>query len=173
MPGILAVVFLAPLLMAWTVFYLPAWRPDGALQHGELLLPVRQIALPVPAAGVRPNPDLFHGRWTLLYRSAGVCDVPCQSVMETLRRVRLAQGSSMRMVQRVLVVPPSVSIDTAAFLSQDSALQLVRAGQWGLATGSVYLVDPQGNLILRYSPGFDPIGLLKDLQRLLRLSGAG
>ena len=39
--------------------------------------------------------------------------------------------------------------------------------------GSVWLVDPLGNLILRYPPGYQSRGLLEDLKRLLKLSKIG
>jgi hypothetical protein len=32
----------------------------------------------------------------------------------------------------------------------------------------VYLADPNGWLVLRYAPGFEPSGLRKDLGRLLK-----
>jgi hypothetical protein len=33
----------------------------------------------------------------------------------------------------------------------------------------VYVIDPNGFVILRYPPGFDPAGLRADLARLLKL----
>jgi hypothetical protein len=37
----------------------------------------------------------------------------------------------------------------------------------------IYLIDPLGNLVLRYAPGADPSGIRRDLARLLRLSQIG
>ena len=37
----------------------------------------------------------------------------------------------------------------------------------------VYIVDPLGNLVMAYESGFDAKGLLRDFQRLLRLSSIG
>jgi hypothetical protein len=33
----------------------------------------------------------------------------------------------------------------------------------------VYVIDPNGFVILRYAPGFDPAGLRADLAKLLKL----
>ena len=33
----------------------------------------------------------------------------------------------------------------------------------------VYVIDPNGFVVLRYAPGFDPGGLRTDLSRLLKL----
>ena len=37
-------------------------------------------------------------------------------------------------------------------------------------TGSVYLVDPLGNIMMRYESGSDPNKLKQDLKRLLKWS---
>ena len=39
--------------------------------------------------------------------------------------------------------------------------------------GRVYIVDPLGNLVISYPAGADPKGLVKDLEKLLRLSHIG
>ncbi|MCW0416325.1 hypothetical protein NB689_002079 [Xanthomonas sacchari] len=33
----------------------------------------------------------------------------------------------------------------------------------------VYVIDPNGFVVLRYAPGFDPAGLRADLAKLLKL----
>lgn len=173
-PAALAAVFLAPLVLAWVVYHQPAWHPQGGLQHGELLQPVQPLTPPplISADGAHLDAALFQGRWTLLYRSAGRCDASCRNLMDTLRRVRLAQGKAMDRVQRILVEPEPLGADDTALGRIDPSLRIAAAEQhWPLPAGSVYLVDPQSNLVLRYRPGFDPQGLLKDLQRLLRLAG--
>ena len=39
--------------------------------------------------------------------------------------------------------------------------------------GEVLLIDPLGNLVMRYESGFVAKGLYKDLKRLLKLSNIG
>ena len=157
----LAVVFLAPLLLAWAVYHQPEWRPPAGLQHGELLDPSQP---PIAPAGN----ELLLGHWTLLYRNAGPCEADCRDLLDTLRRVRLAQDRSMRRVQRLLLLPESES-----YTANEPDLRMAPAENWNLPAGSVYLVDPRGVSVLRYRPGFDTRGLIKDLQRLLRRTGEG
>lgn len=174
----LAAVFILPLLLAWAMYHYQPFEHRGALAHGELLTPAQRLQV----SGLRAvddtpiGGDLFRGKWTLLYHVPAAkaqsadrsgCDGDCRMLMDTLRRVRLAQGKSMRHVQRVLVEPAVAAPPNGL----DKGLQVVKAEHWPLPAGSVYVVDPQGFLVLRYRPGFDPKGLLKDLQRLLRLSG--
>lgn len=180
----LLVIFGLPLLLAWFVFHYYAGTFQGGLEHGELITPARKIDAPLMhnlQGNVVPA-DLFRGKWTLLYRvpdQAGVtgrgvtnpCDKDCLALMDTLRRVRIAQDRSMREVQRVLSLPESAERVPGIANQFDKELDVVTAADWPLQAGSVYVIDPQGFLVLRYPPGFDPTGLLKDLKRLLRLAG--
>jgi hypothetical protein len=51
-----------------------------------------------------------------------------------------------------------------------AALPRVDAGSAGGAQGvPVYVIDPNGFVILRYAPGADPAGLRADLAKLLKL----
>ncbi|MCL7744158.1 hypothetical protein LV476_04220 [Guyparkeria hydrothermalis] len=170
----LAAVFILPLAASWTMYTLQPFEKRGGLEHGELITPVERV----PVAGLTTldgepvDPGLFKGKWTLLHHvPAGEnqvgCDADCRSLMDTLRRVRLAQDEAMRAVQRVLLEPAGTG-QPADF---DKGLQVLESNQWPLKKGSVYVVDRQGFLVLRYDPGFDPQGLLEDLERLLRLAG--
>ena len=46
----------------------------------------------------------------------------------------------------------------------------VASSQGADVAGSVYLIDPLGNIMLFYAAGFDPNDLKKDLKRLLTWS---
>ncbi|ANJ67896.1 hypothetical protein A9404_11370 [Halothiobacillus diazotrophicus] len=180
----LLVIFGLPLLMAWFVFNYYGDTFRGGLEHGELITPVRQLDPPPMhnLQGGMVSADLFRGKWTLLYRAPdggnanadgaiSACNADCLALMDTLRRVRIAQDRSMREVQRVLVLPASAAQVPGIADQFDKGLNVVTATDWPLQAGSVYLIDPQGFVALRYPPGFEPTGLLKDLKRLLRLAG--
>ena len=171
----LAATFLLPLLGAWAMYHYQPFEERGGLEHGELITPTQRLQVPPglhTPDGARVDENLFRGQWTLLYHSSAAggqtgCDVDCLAMMNMLRRVHLAQNESMRQVQRVLVMPAG----TQAPAGLDEGLRVLKAERWSLPAESVYVVGPQGFLVLRYPPGFDPQGLLTDLQRLLRLAG--
>lgn len=180
----LLVIFGLPLLMAWFIFHYYAESFQGGLEHGEIITPARTLNPPLMhnLQGDVVPADLFHGKWTLVYRApdqasaagneaVNPCDKDCLALMDTLRRVRIAQDRSMREVQRVLSLPASAAQVPGIADQFDKGLHVVTATDWPLQAGSVYLIDPQGFLAVRYPPGFDPTGLLKDLKRLLRLAG--
>ena len=50
---------------------------------------------------------------------------------------------------------------------------LADAGEQLPPAREVYVVDPLGNLVMRFSPDVDRKGLIKDLDKLLRLSHIG
>ncbi|WP_410473911.1 hypothetical protein [Guyparkeria sp. TX1] len=172
----LAAIFILPLAASWTMYTLQPFEKRGGLEHGELITPAEKVPVTglVTLDGEPVDANLFQGKWTLLYHvpagenQAG-CDADCRALMDTLRRVRLAQDEGMRVVQRVLLEPAG----TGRPADFDQGLQVLESNQWPLARESVYVVDRQGYLVLRYDAGFDPQGLLKDLERLLRLAGEG
>lgn len=172
-PLLLAALFSAPWLLARALYHHADLFPRSGLQRGELLLPLQPLAFP-PLTGAYGTVDtaIFRGRWTLLYRRDDRCDYECRQLLTTLQNVRLAQGEAMSRVQRVLVLATPLKADEAQELNA-SDLRVVTATHWPLPHDWVYLLDPQGNMVLRYRPGFEPRGLLNDLQRLLRQSGAG
>jgi cytochrome oxidase Cu insertion factor (SCO1/SenC/PrrC family) len=172
---LIAAIFAAPLALAWLLYHGGHWQPSRGLQHGELLQPLQPLVVSTlsSADGLPFDGAQLRGRWTLLYHSSNRCADDCQQLLMTLQHVRLAQGQAMTHVQRVLVLSAPPGDEEARQLrGSGNDLRVVTAASWPLASGSVYLLDPQGNLVLRYRPGFEPRGLLQDLQRLLRLSGA-
>src|ERR1700712_294133 len=68
--GLLGGLFLAPLGLAFWMYYATDWRPIRTVNHGELISPVR----PLPALHLQPAvpgeavpADLFHHKWSLVY----------------------------------------------------------------------------------------------------------
>jgi len=164
------------------------WRPAGGnVNSGELLEPAR----PLPMAALRGldgraiSTDSLRGRWLLLTVAQSACTAACRQNLWKMQQVRLAQGQHMKRVERVLLIDRRARLSAAALAREypgtgiligdaRTLRRLVRALADGDAAGErVFLVDPNGNLVLRYAPDADPSGLRKDLARLLRLSQIG
>lgn len=161
--ALLAGVFLAPLLLAWSLYLKPDWQPPARLQHGQLL---RNMTLPV-APGEQLDSRL-RGYWTLLYLQQGPCRDRCRAQLNLLERIRVAQGEAKRRVQRVLLQSGGARLQVSRQVAEGS---LIRVSGDVADAGAVYLLDPEGRPVLRYPPGFEPMGLVKDLQHLLRMAG--
>ncbi len=177
---LLIALFVAPLAAAWLL--VGQWRPVGQAQHGELLVPARPLPL-LPGGAT----DALHGRWTLAYLAAGSgCDAACRAALTAMRQVRLATGKDIERVQRLALWPAAPAADTDGWLAAEQpglvsavADDTVRRAFVdaftvpGEAGGWIYLVDPLGNLVMRYRADAPGRGMLDDLTRLLKLSKIG
>jgi hypothetical protein len=199
----LAAVFFLPLLASFWLYYGTSWRPAGRLNHGELITPPRplpdltlpRIPLTAPASGLArqqdhrarefslPGATPFRRTWTLAYIGDGGCDAACRQTLYVMRQTRLALGTEMTRVTRVFLVTGHCC--ARAFLEGEHAGILVLDAT-GAAGGkllgnfppqdranSLFIVDPLGNLMMRYDVRRNPGGLLIDLRKLLELSDIG
>jgi cytochrome oxidase Cu insertion factor (SCO1/SenC/PrrC family) len=172
--GALAAVFLLPLLLAFVMYYGDAWRPMARTNHGELLDPVRQ--LPQTA-------NLFKDKWTLVYVGNGACDEACRSSLYFMRQTRLSLNTEMSRVERVFLATGAccdrqfLEGEHAGLITVDASTpemsELLNAFPTTDQKYSLFIVDPLGNLVMRYDTRDDPKGLLTDLKKLLRLSHIG
>ena len=155
-------IFAAPVIASYLAYFFAHPRPTA--QHGELLLPPGERA---------------RGRWVLVAMDSAACDKPCQEKLIAMRQVRLALGRNASRVERVFVVEDGRATDPkemAAFPGMDVVVAPAGAALSPKARGDdahVYLVDPNGNVMMRWRAADDPKGMLKDLERLLRASQIG
>jgi hypothetical protein len=122
----LALLFVAPVALAFILYYGIGWSPGGRVNHGELVEPpvlLPELALPradaprgdMPpadgpgvdgASGSLPSitsPHFLEGKWTLLYLGAGDCSAGCRTDLYNTRQVRAALGADRERVQRVFL----------------------------------------------------------------------
>lgn len=172
-------IFAAPVVASYLAYFFA--HPKPTAQHGELLLPPAQAS---EAAFGRAGGKTFsfgelHGRWVLVAMDSAACAKPCLDKLVAMRQVRLALGRNASRVARVFVVEDGREPDAkamAAFPGMEVALAAPGAALAPRAAGDhvhVYLVDPNGNVMMRWNASDDPKGMLKDLERLLRASQIG
>lgn len=179
---LVASLFFVPLLAAIALYVSPARRPSRGVEHGELIDPPRPLAnfaLAWPDGSTAPI-GVLRGHWFLVVLVEDRCDGQCGETLGELSRVRLALDKDAVRVRRVLLHdgrccgpagPPATGADL---------LMLGAGGESGAAWraqfprgAGIYLVDPQGNLMMHYPDAADAAGILGDLERLLRLSRIG
>lgn len=179
--------FVVPLAAAWGL--VGRWMPGGTVQNGELLNPARPLTQLrfVPLDERRLDGTTLRGHWALIYAgSAGECAAACRTALYDLRQARLALGKDMSRVKTVFLLDGAPVAELRQWLAAEHAAMIVGvvdpAARTELASAFakpgamgewIYLLDPLGNLLMRYSVGGEPRGILKDLQRLLRLSRIG
>lgn len=157
------------------------WRPAAHMNHGELL-ETRSAGLQgMKTDDGRNLADAVAKKWVLLTVQPASCDVRCQNKLYLMRQIRTAQNENMLRLERVWIVPGLEQPDPQ-LLAALPGLHLVHAAEQSTlqslplgadAGAAIFLIDPLGNLVLRYDDHSEPKGMLADLRRLLRYSGLG
>ncbi len=177
--ALLALVCVAPVLASYLAYYV--WPPGGRVNHGALLTPAPLPEAVLPGMAGQPALDRedLRGHWTLLYVGTGACGGPCEAALYTMRQARLAQADEMERVERVWLVTDAER-PPASVLERHDGLRVAQAADaWlaqlpGATAGAhIFLVDPLGNVMMRFPDPADPKGVLRDLQRLLKYSPLG
>jgi len=187
--AVLVAVFVAPPLTAW-LLYFGGWRPGHTVNYGILITPPRPVGpleLERRGGGALDAKSLA-GKWTLIQVDRSPCDARCAHRLWVTRQVRITLGKDLDRVRRVLVLTgpgadPHARAMRAAhpdlIVAGGTPAQLARlyrwldAGEARAVEGHVFLVDPRGNLMMRYPRDLKPEGLQKDLRRLLKYSRIG
>jgi hypothetical protein len=166
---LIGVVCAAPLVLG-TLAYVYRWTPGEGGSYGELIAPR-------PLSG--PPFERLRGKWLLVAFDAAGCDAWCEKKLYFMRQVRRAQGKDMERVERVWVLTDG-GTPRRELLQAIEGMQVLSAkdaafmkGFPGIPAEHIYVVDPLGNLMMRYPRDPDPSKMLKDLQRLLRYSRIG
>ena len=177
---LIGAIGLAPIVASYAAYY---WfTPSKRVNYGELL-----ETAPAPiVAGADADGKAFsltelRGKWVLLIVSRGDCADACARALYTTRQARTIQGREQDRVVRLLVQPLAAPTLRPEVVATHPGLVVARVDQRSLeqlplsasAVAGVLLLDPRGNLVLRYGADPDIRGLANDLQRLLKASQIG
>lgn len=177
---ILAAVCVLPLLASYAMYFL--WRPDSTVNYGQLLSPQVLPSESLTTMDGRPfDFAQVKGRWTMVLADGGACDAKCEQLLYFIRQVRKAQGENQDRIERVWLVSDAVA-PKPELLDAIAGMHVVRAA--GTATlgafaadpqhpRAIHLVDPLGQLMMRYPDDPEPKKMIKDFQRLMKYSRLG
>ncbi len=183
----LLAVCAAPVMASYFTYYV--WRPEAQTNYGTLIKPQR----PLPAnlrlttlSGNEVAADKLHGNWLLVSVDAARCEKRCEDKLYWMRQLRTAQGKERDRLDRVWLVADDEKLDTKLKVNFEGTYTLRMIGpemikyvrNWLYTDDSIsiedhlYLVDPQGNAMMRYPKDADANKIKKDLARLLRASAS-
>jgi hypothetical protein len=169
---LIAVLFLGSFGVA-ALLRFTGWTPPRSRNFGELLQPPR----PLGAFALRRADGTAYAwapqenRWRLLVVPAAGCTTACTRMLDTLRRTWLIQGSRADRLDVLWMgpVPPGVpAFRRLVPLAPDATLAATLPERATPDALPVYVLDPEGFLVLHYRAGFDPTGLRKDLKKLVK-----
>jgi hypothetical protein len=170
----------APFVAAWLAYFV--WPPQSRVNYGDLI-DARPLTDPV-LRGIDAKPfrvSQLRGKWILLQLDSGDCSEECRKKLVYMRQVRLALGKDAERVERVWLLTDGAIPEAAQLRDIQGTFVAQAAGSALLsefpaaqnASGHIYVVDPLGNLMLRFPTDPDPRRMLKDMTRLLSVSRVG
>jgi cytochrome oxidase Cu insertion factor (SCO1/SenC/PrrC family) len=177
---LVGVLCAAPVIASYIAYYFAS--PEGHTNYGELMetrpLPATRLQL---TDGTAFQLSRLKGKWILLMVDSGGCDEFCQRKLFTIRQLRLAQGKDMERIERAWLISDAAAPPAAVVSSYQGTWMIRGAGSELLGqlpvksalADHIYVVDPLGNLVLRYPRDADPLKIIKDLARLLKTSRIG
>ena len=172
--------FAAPVVAAYLSFYI--WPPKGRTNYGELIKPA---ALPNVALRSADGTELtlgkLRGKWLIVTIDGANCDSTCDQKLFLMRQIRISLTKEMNRVERVLLIRDQGNI-AADLLKKYPGMHVFSGANAGLlqqfpavadVADHIYLVDPLGNVMMRYPKNPDATGIRRDLSRLLSVSQVG
>jgi hypothetical protein len=146
------------------------WGTPGTANYGELL-PPRTLA----GAAF----ESLRGKWVLVTFDPAACDATCEKKLFVVRQVRRAQGAGAERMERLWLVTDGGKprAQLAAAIEGSHVEPARSAGDLQAFPGEprahIYVVDPLGNLMMRYPADPDPARMIRDFERLLKVSRIG
>ncbi len=171
----------APVIASYLTYYVI--RPEGRTNYGTLIEPQRPVGA---VAGVTPDGRPFAlsslaGKWMLVVVAGAECDSACAQRLFLIRQVRLTTGRDRDRIERVVLTTGGALAPALAAEHEGlhqvriaaAAAEVLPATETTTPASHIYIVDPLGNLMMRFPADPDPNRMKKDLAKLLRASRIG
>lgn len=175
---LLGTISLAPFVGSLLLYYF--WTPQAFTNYGELITAVPLAGVAIPARdGSQLRLDELRGKWVFLSVDSGNCDDYCQSKLYVMRQIRLTQGKDQDRIERLWLVSDGVQpasgiqaeyqgMRTMLTATDDFIARLPASGS---PRDHIYVIDPFGNLMMRFPRSVEPQRMKKDIDRLMKISG--
>jgi hypothetical protein len=174
----------APMIASYLTYYVI--KPEGRTNYGTLLDP---RAYPIPTLGTstldgkQTTLDAFKGKWIMLQVGDAECADACRKRLHNMRQLRLAQGKDMDRIERVWLVTDDKPMETLLMREFDGT-HMLRVQPQALKSwlpaetdttvaDHIFMIDPLGNLMMRFPKDADPNKIKKDISKLLKASRIG
>ncbi len=167
-------VVLVPMLLASAMYRFGFWVPETRSYDGVLVANGQgREALGVAAAG--------EARWELLVTAPDGCNESCRELVYLARQINIGLAREAARAGHALAAAQTLDADYEQRLQREYP-QLMRypldAAAYSTnpeapAGPQLWIVDPHGNLVLRYAADADGKAILDDLKYLLKISQIG
>ncbi|KAF1697125.1 hypothetical protein [Pseudoxanthomonas koreensis] len=156
------------------VLRLSGWMPAGLKNHGELLQPPTDLrqAQPFLADGRAYEWNPAERTWRIVVAPPRPCAAECTQLLAELDKVWRLFGHNADQVEILWLGPLPAGAPAQSGvreLRDDPALRTMLPRSEDPAGIPLFVIDPNGFVVLRYPPHADPSGLRTDVARLLKL----
>lgn len=192
---LMVLIFIAPMVAAWIVYnYFPdVVRSLGSSNNGEFIIPPAEVSVAEfkDIDNKELTADYFKKNWSYVYIRPQ-CDSVCLEHLLLIKNVRLTQGKEISRLRRLLVLTtPSVDDALREQLKQYPGMQTLvlnnaqqreaflkpfrfKKNPSPETAGHIYIVDPDGMLMMYYSDQKEILklgkGMQKDMAKLMHNS---
>lgn len=170
-PAVLAILFLLfvlPGCLALLLFQNPDWISGKTNNHGKFIRPY-----------IKLDSLSQHNQWHILLISNQTCGDQCLNLLDKLGRVRLALGRLSRDVDLRLMVTKKSLLPNDTTRSQMKEMAMAsqvltpkeqrHLSDRGCLQG-VFIVDPNGYMVLSYPSDVPQKSIFEDLKHLIKVA---
>ncbi|PMY42132.1 hypothetical protein C1Y35_05810 [Pseudomonas sp. GW456-L14] len=170
---LIVAMVIGPMILATGMYKLQFWVPESRSYHGELIGNGQSRA----DIGVQADET----RWQILVTAPRDCAVDCQQLVYLARQIQISLGRDASRASHALAAVQPLAADYQAKLQREYPqlqrypldLPTFTKGASDQGAPLLWIVDPHGNLVLRYDARVKGKDLLNDLRHLLKLSNIG
>ncbi|SIT36977.1 conserved hypothetical protein [Paraburkholderia ribeironis] len=182
---LLAIICAAPIAVSYFMYYVV--KPTGgSTSYGTLVEPQRPIPDSLVVTGEDGKPlklATLRGRWLLISVDRSACDKACVTKLYFMRQIRAAQGPERERVVEVWLRTDAGKVadmiqtaypDTNMLIADPAQVSAWLPADTGTQiTDHIYMVDPNGNLMMRFPKDPNPSKIKGDVTKLLKWSNIG
>lgn len=179
---VLVAITVVPVTAAYIAYYV--MPPSGRTNYGTLIEPQRPVpALPLENLdGTTFDLRQFRGRWVFVMVDSGNCDSRCANKLLMMRQQRTMTGKERDRIERVWLISDQEPLPIIVMREYEGT-QFVRAPLKALQEflplpdtadarlqDHIWVIDPHGNLMLRWPKDAEIAGVKRDIARLLKVA---
>ncbi len=180
--------FIAPVALAYIIFFFVDVK--SYVNHGEILNPIIHISdfeLTNENNEIIPQDELTY-KWRLVSFVSKDCDTGCKKRLYDSRQIHTSLGKNQHRLIRMFVHLQPVGDNLKKLISEEyenvihvngNAASIIDAlganvhDDIGIMNNEIYIMDPMGNIMMRFTQEQPNKEFLHDLKKLLKASQIG
>lgn len=180
--------FIAPVALAYIMFFFVDVK--SFVNHGEILNPIIHISsfeLKDKNNKIIPEKELTY-KWRIISFLGKDCDQSCEKRLYDTRQIHISLGKDQHRLMRMFIhlQPASEALSrlitethpdvSQAYGDEDTIIKVLGdniRNDAGIKNNETYIMDPMGNVMMRFTQEQPNKDFLYDLKKLLKTSQIG